>query len=74
MPRTISRDQLLMILDELDRGELTGDDLHEIVADLELAVTDTQAVDLMLDDALTPEDIADQLLIYPDLSDRPPGA
>ncbi len=64
MARTVTRDELLSMLEELDRGEWTHRELEEIVDALELAVSDAEALDIMQDDELTSSEIADQLVGY----------
>ncbi len=67
MPRKVSRDELILMLEELDRGESTHDQLQQMVEALELAVSDAEALDIMQDDELTNSEIADQLIGYSDL-------
>ena len=67
MAGTITRDELLLMIEELDRGEATRDELRQIVEDLELAVSDAEALDIMQDEELTASEITDQLVGYSDL-------
>ena len=64
MARTLDRKELMLLIEELDRGEVEPRELEELVISLELAVSDTEAVDILQDDELTASDIADQLLGY----------
>lgn len=67
MARKISRDDLLLLLDEMNRGDATRAELQELVVELELLVSDTEAVDLLQDEELTDTEIVDQLVGYSDM-------
>lgn len=64
MKRKLSREQLIIMLDELDRGELEPDDVQRVVNSLELAMSDADALTIIEDDELSAAEIADQLLGY----------
>ncbi len=67
MARQISRDDLILMIEELDRGEVERDELRQMVESLELAVSDFDAVEILQDEELNAEEIADQLVGYSDL-------
>lgn len=66
MPKKISRDELLLVLEELDRGEAEPAELEELIEDLELTIPDAEALDVLQNDELTAEEMADQLVGYPE--------
>ena len=64
MANRITRQELLLLLEELDRGEADRDQVEELVAALELTITDAEALQILEDDELTTEEVADQLVGY----------
>ncbi|RAL25219.1 hypothetical protein DL240_03135 [Lujinxingia litoralis] len=64
MKRRITREQLILLLEELDRGELSPEDVQRVVNALELTMSDAEALNLMEDDELSASELADQLLGY----------
>ena len=64
MARQITRDELALLIEELDRGEAQREELEEIVVDLELAVSDAAAIDMLEDEDMTAKEVADQLMGY----------
>lgn len=64
MKRKLSRQQLIIMLSELDRGELQPDDVQRVVNALELAMSDAEALTIIEDDELSAAEIADRLLGY----------
>ena len=64
MPRKVSRDELILMLEELDRGEAHRQEVEELVASLELTISDAEALQILEDDELTTEEVADQLVGY----------
>lgn len=67
MAQKITRDELTLMLEELDRGETPRRELEKMIEALELSVGDAEALDIMQDDELTSREIADQLVGYSDL-------
>lgn len=66
MARHVTRDELVLIIEELDRGEVEREQLQQMVEALELELGDVEAVTLLQDEELSAEDIADQLVGYPE--------
>lgn len=67
MARKITRDDLVLMIEELDRGEAERSKLKEMVEALELVLSDADAVELLRDDELSAEEVADRLVGYSDL-------
>lgn len=67
MPRKVSRDELELMLEEIDRGEASREQLHKMIEAIELSVPDEEALELMEDQELTAGEIAEQLTGYSDL-------
>ena len=67
MAEPTTRDELILLIEELDRGEARRSALHQLVEPLELALSDTDAVDILQDEDLTVEEIADRLMGYDEL-------
>lgn len=67
MARKISRNELVLLLGELHKGEpLTDSQLEEMVMELEFLVSNDEAIELLQNEYLSPEEIADQLVGYSD--------
>jgi hypothetical protein len=64
MGRKITRDELIFLLDELNRGAMSDDAIEEMVMELEFIVSDTEAIELLRNQYLSPDEIADQLVGY----------
>ncbi|RDV39479.1 hypothetical protein DV096_02595 [Bradymonadaceae bacterium TMQ3] len=64
MKRRVSREQLILMLDELDRGELDPGEVERLINTLELSMSDADALTLIEDDELSVGEVADQLLGY----------
>ncbi|TXD39445.1 hypothetical protein FRC98_03350 [Lujinxingia vulgaris] len=64
MKRRLSREQLIIMLDELDRGELEPGEVQRLVNSLELSMSDAEALTIIEDDELSAGEVADQLLGY----------
>ncbi len=64
MPKQLTRDELLWLIEELDRGEAERQEVEELVASLELTISDAEALQILEDDELTTEEVADQLVGY----------
>lgn len=67
MAQKITRDELIWLLEELERGEADREDTERLVASLELSLSDAEALDILDDDELTPTEMADRLVGYSDL-------
>ena len=66
MARTIDRDELTIMIEELDRGEAPRHQLEEMIEAIELSMPDDEALEVLEDDELTAQEIADQLVGYSD--------
>lgn len=64
MKRRLSREQLIIMLDELERGELEPGEVERLITTLELSMSDAEALTIIEDDELSAGEIADQLLGY----------
>ena len=67
MAKQLTRDELAWLIEELDRGDARQDEVEELVAKLELTISDAEALEILEDDELTSEEIADELVGYTDL-------
>lgn len=67
MAQRVSRDELALMIEELDRGEAEREELEEMIAKLELSMSNGEAVDIIQDQELSAEEVADQLTGYTDL-------
>ena len=67
MAAKITRDELVIMLEEFDRGEAEPGRLEKMLEALELSLSDAEALEILEDDELTSEEIADQLVGYSDL-------
>lgn len=67
MARKVTRDELEMMLEEIDRGEAPRDQLEKMIEAIELSVPDEEALELMEDPELSSAELADQLTGYTDL-------
>lgn len=66
MARTVSRDELELMLEEIDRGEVPRRRLEQIIESIELSIPEQEALELMEDPELTSAELADQLVGYRD--------
>jgi len=66
MARKVNRDELTLMIEEIDRGEAPRRELEKMIEAIELSVDDADALELMEDDELTAQEIADQLVGYSD--------
>ncbi len=66
MTTSMSRDDLLILLEEWERGEFGEDELRRRIEALELVMADEQAIDLVQNEELSSAQIADQILGYPE--------
>lgn len=58
------REELLLLLEERDRGEATRESLETLVERLNLLVTDKAALEILADPELDNDEIANQLIGY----------
>lgn len=61
-----TRDELLFLLEELDRGARSRKNLEALVDQLNLLVSDEAALEILEDDELEHNEMADQLVGYPE--------
>ncbi len=64
MSRKITRNELILLLEELDHGDRSSDRIEQLVMELEFIVSDTEAIELLQNPHLTPDELADQLVGY----------
>ncbi len=66
MARKVDREELTLMIEEIDRGETPRRELEQMIEAIELTVSNADALELMEDDELTAQEIADQLVGYSD--------
>ncbi len=66
MSQRVSRTDLMLILEEWERGEFGEPELRRRLDALELMMSNDDAVDLIHDEELSSAQIADHILGYPE--------
>ena len=67
MARKISRNELILLVEELHQGDpLSDSQLEHLVMELEFLVSNDEAIELLQNQHLSAEEIADQLVGYSD--------
>ena len=64
MSKKMTRKELMLLIEELDRGEANRQEVEDLVASLELTISDAEALEILEDDELTAEEVTDQLVGY----------
>lgn len=67
MAKNVTREELTLMIEELDRGEAERGELEDMIEKLELNVPDAEALDVLENEELSAGEVADQLVGYSDL-------